>query len=89
MCNFCKGSGWIVASNKKQGSIYGFRCSCYKGNYLSKSIPEWNTRKHSLEYTADFEQTVAIIPDNKIKASDPEATKPVYASEFDDSDLPW
>lgn len=85
MCTICHGSGWIVASCKKQGGIFGFRCSCYKANYLSKTIPEWNTHRHGINFQPDSEVIHAPLPDFKKKAAEPVE----YDLEYDLEDLPF
>jgi hypothetical protein len=87
MCTLCNTTGWIVATKKEGGGIYGFRCSCYKANYLSKTIPAWNSHRYSSDFLPDNQVNHAPLPDFKMKASDPEASKPL--PEYDLEDLPF
>jgi len=76
MCHQCKGSGWVVSTSKKNGSLYASKCNCEAGNNLGNSVPKWNS-KLKAHYHPDYE-----MPEDKRPI--PEPKKP----EFSADDLP-
>ena len=55
-CMSCDGTGWVVATARSNGAVFGFRCPCPIAGHkkLSLKIPEWNTFK-SAQFKPDFE----------------------------------
>ena len=50
MCNLCKGTGYVVAYRKTDGYLFGFSCSCPKGDV--RKLGRWHSGRlnhYSLE----------------------------------------
>lgn len=95
MCQSCKGSGYVVATERETKYIYAFSCPCGGGRQGAKNLPQWKNELR-LKYDADHLKLVnqpttkpvtppkptEIKKEHKIAASDPHA--------YDDTDdLPF
>lgn len=69
-CVKCSGSGWVVATHKKNGGLYAFKCLCSssRGRSLAASIPAW-VDKYYKDYEPD--NFVPSFPDPKGKIIEP------------------
>lgn len=74
MCSGCKNSGFITATHRETGNLYGFRCTCHRAGGLSNRIPIWKNHFKST-YLPDFETVKAFTKptDFKTRAADPES----------------
>jgi len=75
-CFSCKGSGAIVATHRKTGYIYAFKCSCNSYPDRNKNYPLWLS-KHGHKYKADFIDSPP--PDPRQAAADQITIKPRHA----------
>ncbi len=64
-CRYCKGSGTVVATEKKSGSLFGFSCSCVAGAKY-KALPTWNDRL-KFTYIPDYDTTLSVTEEEVSK----------------------
>jgi hypothetical protein len=80
VCDKCKGTGFVLAKHKINGSEYAFKCSCpladTKG--ITDRIERWNGRK-SIQFTTEF-QTVSMPDPRQVTADQ---------GKKDEDDLPF
>lgn len=91
----CKGTGWVVAVEKKSGAVYSFRCGCEVSDRrnISKSIPSWNLTL-SDRFDADG---LPHLPGIETKVVEPDPTPPIKDFQtlmadphaYDDEDSPF
>lgn len=57
-CNYCQGSGWVVAVHRDRGNPFSFRCKCPAAEKLSPKVPQW-TEAHRKTFKADYDDRPA------------------------------
>ena len=76
MCVKCSGSGFVVATHKKNGGLYAFRCLCAESRSrgISEKITPWTDRLcrefEPDQFTPEFPDPKKFIINPKEKTED-------------------